>query len=70
MLHQFSKLDNALLVELLGNKHRIKNVDHPIAIWVWGGCAEPIGDLHQIQDVDFPIAVDVNDASRYKVLQG
>ena len=70
MLHQFSKLDNALLVELLGNKHQIKNVDHPIAIEVWRGFTKTVGNLHQIQDVNFPIAVDVNDTSRYQVLQG
>ena len=65
-----SQAADILLTESVSDLYQIKNVDYPITVEVWRGFAEPISDLHQIQDVDFPIAVDVNDTSRYQVLQG
>ncbi len=37
-----------LLVEGVSDLHQIKNVDHPIAIDIWGGFAETVDNLNQV----------------------
>ena len=54
------KFEKRLLVELLGDKDQVKNVDNPIPIGIGSGFTQTVGNLHQIQDVEPPIAVDIS----------